>query len=307
MRPAVEHIMTFIKVVEKGSFSAAAIELRVTKSVVSKHITALEEALKSQLLKRTTRKLIITEAGWAFYNEVKNIPHEINNAQQILQPFYDHPHGQLKVVSAVNFADALKMDVIPDFLLANTEITMQLKTVGDTRDFINEEFDIIILWKFTHFNFPDYNLVGKKIVTMPVGMYATPGYLRKHGIPKKPEDLVKHNCFSSIGNKWPFRKKAQHTYYIDISGNLSTDNDAVIHGATIKGLGIAYSYPFLFNKEILDGTVMTILSEYTQFTIDIYAFYHPTSYLPMKSRAFIDAMSSYYQAIQEEVMARGKL
>jgi DNA-binding transcriptional LysR family regulator len=91
-----------------------------------------------------------------------------------------------------------------------------------------------------------------------------------------------------------------------VSGNLSTDNDAVIHGATIKGLGIAYSYPFLFNKEILDGTVTTILPEYTQFTIDIYAFYHPTPYLPMKSRAFIDAMSDHYQTIQEEVMARGK-
>ena len=306
MRSIVEYIMTFIKVVEKGSFSAAAVELRVSKSVVSKHITALEEALKSQLLKRTTRKLIITEAGQAFYHQVKNIPHTISNAQQILQPFYDRPHGQLKVISPVNFADALKIDVIPDFLLTYPEVTMQLKTVTDTRELINEEFDIIILWKLSHLNFPDYNLVAKKIVTMPVGMYATHDYLKKHGLPKKPEDLVKHNCFSSVGTKWPFRKKGQHTYYITIAGNLSTDNDAVIHGATIKGLGIAYSYPFLFNKEIVASTVVSMLPEYIQFTIDIYAFYHPTAYLPMKSRAFIDTMSSYYQAIQEEVMARGK-
>ena len=130
MGPNIEHVMTFVRVVETGSFTAAASALKLSKSVVSKHVTALEQSLGNQLIKRTTRKLLITESGQTFYQHVKDIPTRIVNAQQMLQPFNDHPRGKLKIFAPANFNVSLRTTpIIPNFLTANPDVNLQLEFV----------------------------------------------------------------------------------------------------------------------------------------------------------------------------------
>ncbi len=304
--PDIEHIMTFIKVVELGSFTSAAYDLGVSKSVVSKHVSSLEEALHSRLLKRTTRKLSITDVGKVFYEQVKNIPYEIQHAQQAIQPFNDEPNGLLTVIAPANFLPSLKEEVVPQYLLKYPKINLNLRGVRPVINYINEEFDVIILWKLSHVDFPDYNMVAVKLFSMPVGIYATPEYLAAHGTPQYPDDLLKHDCFSSTGRRWPFRQADGSVYYINVDGRLRSKSDDIIHAACVNGVGIAYSYPFLFQQELESGRVKQLLKDYTHIHIEIYAFYHPTSFMPPKISAFNEALKSYYHSRQEEILMRGR-
>lgn len=303
----IEYVMTFIKVVELGSFTSAAYDMNLSKSVVSKHVSALEDALNVLLLKRTTRKLSVTDVGKVFYEQVKNIPYEIEHAQMAIQPYNDEPHGLLRVICPQNFIASLKNEVVPNYLVNYEKVNLNLRGVRPVIEFVNDEFDVIILWKLQHLNFPDYNMVGVKLFSMPIGIYATPDYLEKYGTPKTPDDLVNHNCFSSAGRRWPFREKDGTVYYKNIDGRLRSKNDDIIHAACIAGVGIAYSYPFLFENELRSGKVTQLLQEHTQIFVEMYAFYHPTPYLPPKISAFIDEMKTYYRARQEEIMNRGQI
>lgn len=307
MAVEIDHILTFIKVVEQGSFTAAADALRVSKSVVSKHVTSLEEALGCQLLKRTTRKLIVTDVGHAYYSQVKSIPDQIQSAQLSLQTYADEPKGVLKVIAPANFAASLKTNIIPDYLLAHTNITLNMNFVRPAEDYINDDFDIIILWKLNNTNFPDYNLVPTKLFSMPVGLYVSPQYLEQQEVlPSSAKDLVNYNCISSIGRKWPFREEDGSLYYVYTSGNLETSHDEVIREATVRGVGIAYAYPFLFAEDLQAGRVVPLLPSHTQLMLEVYAFYHPTPYLPVKIRNFVDTMKHFYRGIQEEINKRGQ-
>ena len=142
---------------------------------------------------------------------------------------------------------------------------------------------------------------------MPVDAYASKAYLKKHGEPKTPQDLERHNCFSSVGDRWPFREKGRSSYHLTVSGNLETQSDDIVHSATVSGLGIAYAYPFLFQKELAKKQVVPILQKHTELYIDIYAFFHPTAYVPQKIRAFIDMLQGHYQDMQDQILRRGEI
>lgn len=306
MKPDLSHILTFLHVVEQGSFTKAADLLNISKSVVSKHVCALEEALSCQLLSRSTRKLEITEIGQQYYQSLKNIPAQLTEAEDLIHDYQSEPKGLLKVIAPANFESSLKADVVPNFLKQYSKVQLQLEFEKNPEDYVNSSFDVIIMWKLNHDIFPNYNLISKKLFSMPIGIYASPKYLKKHGTPKVPEDLRNHNCFSQIDFKWPFKTKNKDVKYVEVSGNLKTKSVEIIHAATLQGLGIAYSYPFVFQQALKDKTAVKLLDDYTQFYADIHAFYQQSTYRQIKVSAFIQCVQAYYVKMQEEILGRGK-
>jgi DNA-binding transcriptional LysR family regulator len=307
MKPDFTHILTYLAVVEHGSFTKAATILKISKSVVSKHISALEEALSAQLMHRSTRKILLTEVGQHYYDHLKSIPDQLEQASHVIHNYQAEPMGILKVIAPANFEYALRGEVLHDFLTRYPQVKLHVEFEKHPEDFIDSDFDIIILWKFNLEELPAYNLVTKKLFTMPIGMYASPEYLKKHGTPKKPADLTKHNCFSVIDTKWPFKMKDDRIEYVHVSGNLLTESVQVIHAAAMQGLGIAYSYPFVFQQALKDKTAVKLLESYTQLFVDINAYYRQSAYRQKKVGAFIECVQGYYQRIHHEVMARGKV
>lgn len=306
MKPDLSHILTFLHVVEQGSFTKAADLLNISKSVVSKHVCALEEALSCQLLSRSTRKLEITEIGQQYYQSLKNIPAQLTEAEDLIHDYQAEPKGLLKVIAPANFESSLKADVVPNFLKQYPKVQLQLEFEKNPEEYVNSSFDVIIMWKLNHDIFPSYNLISKKLFSMPIGIYAAPKYLKKHGTPKVPEDLQHHNCFSQIDFKWPFKEKNKEVRYVQVSGNLKTKSVEIIHAATLQGLGIAYSYPFVFQQALKDKTAVKLLDDYTQFYADIHAFYQQSTYRQIKVSAFIQCVQDYYVKMQEEILGRGK-
>ena len=304
--PDMAHILTYLIVAESGSFTKAATTLKVSKSVVSKHISALEEALSCQLLHRSTRKLVLTEIGQHYYESLKNIPNQLADAQDLIHNYQSEPKGLLKVIAPANFESALKNEVVQTFLTQYPKVKLQLEFEKKPEDYIDSDVDIMIMWKLNQDNFPNYNLVSKKIFTMPIGVYAAPDYLKKYGTPKTPNDLLNHNCFSQIDFKWPFKMKNQSINYVAVSGNLKTKSVEIIHEATLQGLGIAYSYPFVFEKALEDKLAVKLLEDYTQLYVDIHAFYRQSAYRQVKVSAFIQCIQHYYQKMQSEILERGR-
>ena len=307
MTVEIEHVMTYIKVVELGSFTSAAYDMNISKSVVSKHVSTLEASLNTKLLMRTTRKLSVTDVGKVFYDQVKNIPYTVQHAQLAIEPFNKEPHGLLKVISPTNFMSSFKSDVVPNYLSKYPKVKLDLQGVRPVEAHVNAEYDVIILWKFSYEQFADYNLVPVKLFSMPIDIYAAPSYLAEHGTPQTPDELKSHNCFSSAGNRWPFCTEDGTMSYVDVDGRLETKNDEVVHAACQAGTGIAYSYPFVFESDIKRGVVQPILQDYTHLFIELYAFYHPTPYLPPKISAFLDELKTYYRARQEAILARAEI
>lgn len=293
-----QYVSTFIKVVEYGSFSKAAEKLNVSKSVVSKHVSALEEILQTQLMKRTTRKLILTDTGQTYYQQVKSIPEQLSNAKQLLLPYDEKPKGILKVMTPENYIYTMKQHIVPEFLSKYPEVTLQLDFKRPIKNHVNDDFDIIILWKFSQLSFPDYNLIPVKMHTTPIYTFATPQYLKKYGTPKKPDDLLQHNCLASVNWAWPFKKNKGKLSEIHVKSNLICKNDDVIKQATLSDAGVCYSYPALFEQEIKNGEVVKILKDYTHQTIDFYAFYHPTPYQPLKIKAFVEILKRKFSSDQ---------
>lgn len=304
LKPQLEHIMTFIKVVELSSFSAAADDLAVSKSVVSAHVSTLEQALQCQLLIRSTRKLSLTDAGLAYYNNLKTLPDLLSTAQNCLLDYNEMPRGILKVIAPMNLSHSLKKEIVPGFLKQYPDVTLQLSLVRSIESHLSSNFDVLIMWKLEHENFPDYPFVAKRLLKLPVGLYASPNYLKKHGTPKTPDDLLQHNCFSAANEQlWPFTLPDGKIIQLSVRGNLKTTDDDVIHGAVCEDVGIAYSYSYFYLDALKQGTVVPVLEEFTHVNIEVYACYMPGAYVPLKISCFIEKMRDYYQKIQAEIMA----
>ena len=285
-------------VIEHGSFSQAAKAMGISKSIVSKHITALEYCFKIQLIERSTRKLVITEAGKTFYNQIKDLPNQLISAGKSLESFQSKPQGRLKVYAPINLCASIKNDIIPLFLSTYPDVILDIKFVRPVEQYLQETFDIIILWNVSSKPFPNYNLYMKKLFTTETGLYATKKYLDKHGKPKHPNELTKHNCFSSIGSHWPFiDPKDSKIFYIDVQGNLLSQSDELMHAATLKDIGISYEYPFLFSEELATKKVKKVLNNYTDIHIDVAAFYHPSQYIPLKITTFLEIMQQHYDKL----------
>lgn len=307
MKPDIEHIVTYIKVVEHKSFTGAAEALNVSKSVISKHVTALEEALNTRLLHRSTRKLTITDAGQAFYEQVRGIPDLVCAGESAIQPFNEVAKGHLKIIVPETFASSLRLEVIPKFLSDYSDVHINITAVPSAEDYIEGDFDILVMGHLAGTPMPDVNLVGVELCKVPLGVYATPEYLKNHGTPKTPADLEQHNCISSLNMDWPFKNEEGYLYRIPVKGNLTTNNDAIAQSAVMQHLGVTYSFPYLYMHELANKKVKAILKDYTDLYVEVFALYHPNPYLPMKTRAFIDVMKAHYQAMQAEILARKDL
>lgn len=293
-----EHVISFIAVVEYGSFTRAADELHVSKSMISKHVQALEDRLNVELVKRSTRQLVITDIGQAYYQQIKDIPERLQAGLEIIQPYLAEPKGILRVLSPTNMSASLREFVIPHFMKQYPGVILQIEFFQPTNlRVIQENFDIIILWKLSITQFPSYNLIPTDLFSTEIGLYASPDYLDTHGIPKIPSDLLKHNCLSSIGNNWPFNIPNKGLVYTRVHGSLETSEDSVIQSAVCAGLGINYGHPFMYQDELQSGKVVRVMESYTNFQLDISAFYHPSPKIPLKVRAFIELMQAYYTSI----------
>lgn len=286
-------IAVFVKVVEKGSFTKAADELELSKAVVSKYLTRLEERLGTRLLHRTTRRLALTEAGSALFEQSRLALERIEEAQAALARFQDAPRGRL-VVSAPTAFGVLQLGcVLPDFLARHPGITLDIRLDDRFVNLVAEGFDLAVrVGRLT-----DSTLVARKLAPSRQVAVASPEYLRRHGVPKAPEDLAAHNCFvytlTTGGNIWRFSKGGEEVR-VPVTGNLRLNNGLLERDAAERGAGIAMLPTFYVGPLVAAKKLVVLLPDWKPPELGIYAVYPQTPHVPPKVRAFVDFLVSHF-------------
>lgn len=281
----------FVRVVELGSFSAAARKLRITPSAVSKLITRMEDRLGVPLVVRSTRSLTFTPEGGEYYERAQRIVSEIDEAEETIASGSGTPRGHLRVNSNIPFAWHILNPLIPHFLSLYPGITLDLTLSDITVDLIGERADIAIRTG----NLSDSALKARKLLESRRMVVAAPAYLERQGVPQTPEELTAHTCLSfnlrrSL-DEWPFRAERGHERIARhaISGDLRVDNGETMRQMALAGVGIARLSEFHVGADVVAGRLVRILEDFNPGdTEPIHAIYIGHDHVSSRVRAFID-------------------
>ncbi len=283
----------FAKVVETGGFSAAAVALGRSKSAVSKQVARLEERLGARLLNRTTRRLALTEVGAAYYERCTRILAEVEEAERAVGHLHAEPRGTLRVSVPVSFGIAHVAPALPAFMDRYPDLAVDL-TFGDRIvDLIDEGFDAAVRIA----RLPESTLVARRLAPFRRVVCAAPAYWRRHGVPDRPQDLTEHQClryaYLQTGDDWPFRGPAG-AFSVTVSGRLRTNNGDALRAAAVAGLGVCLSPTFIVADDLRAGRLQTVLADFEEGDLAVYAVYPHSRHLSAKVRAFVDFLAERF-------------
>ncbi len=291
-----DDLVVFACVVERGSFAAAAARLGLSASNVSKRVAALEADLDLQLLRRTTRSCTLTDAGRVLYEQVSDLPARVAEAERSVRGLASTPAGRLAVVVPSWFSSSrLRDEVVPAYLLAHPQVTLELTVVDDPIGALTTEYDVLVAGKLPDAHFPDSSLMGRRLAKVPATLVAAPSYLEARGRPERPADLALHACLSHPRRDWRFVGPDGDLEVVEVHPRLTTNSNDVLRTATLSGLGVAYSLAFVFDADVAAGQVVRLLPEYAAH-VELFAFHPPTRHLPAKVGAFIAALAAACQS-----------
>jgi LysR family transcriptional regulator, regulator for bpeEF and oprC len=285
-------LRVFVRVAQLKSFKAAAVSLGLTSSAISKAVTRLEADIGVTLLQRTTRSVGLTDDGAVFFANCQQILGEIERAETLLSRATAGPYGRLRVHMTEGLGRRVVMPTIGTFLEQNPSITVSAELSDRVVDFANEGFDIDIQIG----EMADSRLIARRLGAVSFVVCASPDYLARHGEPRTPAELDRHNCLAYARmhtgrlREWQFQEHGS-TYRKLVSGALSANNSEALLVAAISGAGIAMVSNFIAAESIAAGKVKPILTRYTAPGPPVFAVYLRAQNISPKIRAFVDFLA----------------
>jgi len=249
----------FVRVIELGGFSAAARHFGLTPSALSKLVTRLEARLAVRLLNRTTRKLMLTVEGEAYFSRSQRILAEIQEAEAEVTRYRMRPRGLLRVNVGVAFGLHQMAQAMPLFLERYPDIKLELDVTDRMVDLLEEGADLALRTG----PLPDSTLIARKICDLQRVICAAPSYLARYGIPHIPDDLANHNCIAISGsaklNQWPFQTSSGRQT-LTVTGNVTANNAETVLQLGMAGMGIIRLGDNIVGDEISRGSLIPILT-----------------------------------------------
>lgn len=278
-------MVLFARVVETGSFSAAARIMKQTPSAVSRQIRQLEDRVGVRLLTRNQHGIHLTDEGRAFSERCTLVAADVAEAEALLSGISGRSQGLLRVVATVAFGKAQLLPVLPGFLERCPEVRVSLELTDRPVRLGVETVDIAL--RFTE-QVEEAEVIVRKLAPNRRIICAAPGYLARHGAPASPHDLAGHNCLrlSTVAswNEWDFGATAP----VALGGNFEANSADAIYHAALAGLGIARLSTYLVGDDLRAGRLVRLLPEYSQEDSNIVAVYRERRNLSPKIRAFLD-------------------
>ncbi|WP_437339298.1 LysR family transcriptional regulator [Sorangium sp. So ce394] len=289
----------FVTTVQAGSFAAGAKRLGVTASAVSRRIARLEDELGVQLLARTTRSLRLTEDGAAFLDRGARIVEEYRAATETLKGARAAPAGALRVDAAVVLGRTLLGPKIPDFLRRYPRIRLELTLRDQYIDPVAEGVDVALRIG----ELGDSSLVARRLGEIRTLICGSPAYFRRHGRPKRLEDLARHACLGFLrdGRPTPYRfadGRLPPAAAVEARFNTN-DADLLLHGA-IAGLGLLYSFDFHVEGALARGELEAAPLRDPSLTYPVHALYPRSRHLLPRARVFVDFLVELFEARRKE-------
>ncbi|AQS90511.1 transcriptional regulator [Gluconobacter albidus] len=280
---------TFIRVVDTGSFSAAARQLGVGQPAVSKTIAQLEARLQVSLLIRSTHGLTPTEAGQNFYERAQNAIQEADEAELAAKGAGAGLSGRLRVSAATTFARLHIIPKLPLFLVQNPHLTVEIILDDRMIDLVAEGVDISLRMG----TLADSTAVARRVATGERSVLATPAYLKDAGIPQSPADLATHEAiiYSQLPSSWSFLRDGA-AVSVSVSGRLKVSAAEGIRAAVLADMGLTIASDWMFAPELEDGAVVRVLEAWSLASIDLWAVFPAGRMMTAKARQFADFVES---------------
>jgi DNA-binding transcriptional LysR family regulator len=287
----------FVRVVETGSFTAAARQLNIGQPAVSKAIAQLEMRLGARLLMRSTRRLMPTEAGQKFYERVRRAVEEAREAELVAQGTNRGLMGRLRVSASVTFGRIHLVPIIPNFLAAHPGLSIDLELDDRTVDLIEERIDV----GFRLGPLISSSLTARKLITKQRLVLATSSYFERAGIPATPSDLTTHPAViytrdAGGSDTWSFQQGPSEIQ-VSLSGRLRVSAAEGLRAAILGGMGIAITPHWLFSPELASGAVRAVLTDWSLPPSDVWAVSPAGRMASVKARSFVSFVENELQKI----------
>ncbi|WP_217573859.1 LysR family transcriptional regulator [Mesorhizobium sp. GbtcB19] len=280
-------IVVFARVVEAGSFTAAARALAMPKTTVSRRIAALEREVGVRLLQRTTRSLNVTDAGRLYYEQSSQALRTIEAANLRLAEARAEPSGTIRISGPVGFGGYFLNRAVVDFLEMYPKTKVELRLTDDRLNLVEEGIDLA----FRTGVLQDSTLIARKLGSTRRLLCASPDYLLRHGTPETPADLARHDCViagpSAVGAHWVLEGPGgQET--VTVSGRFAANEMQAVVAAAIAGHGIAQLPHGAVEALISEGRLLRVLDGYATPTGGLYVLYPSSRHLSPLVKAFVD-------------------
>lgn len=278
-------IVLFCFVAGTRSFSRAARELGVSRSLVSKRIAKLERRLQTRLIRRSTRSLSLTEAGELLYRRYSDIRKRIDHAEREVADLDRDHSGVIRLAAPAAWSYA-GVPHIAELHRRFPDLEVQLSAVDGELNLIHSGHDAAL-----HIGeLEDSALVCRRIASVPLAVCAAPSYLAEHGAPERPSDLVRHKCLCANAagtRRWRFREAGGESYTAPVNVEFSTDSELLLLRACVAGMGMTQLPRLLVDEHLEAGQLKLVLEDFSYQTDDIYVLL-PQRDVPDKVRLVID-------------------
>jgi len=274
-----ETMTILLRVVDRGSFSAASRDLGVPLATVSRKVNELEAHLGTKLLVRTTRKVALTDVGSAYVASTRRILDEIDETERIAAGEFHVPRGELILTAPILFGRLHILPIVTEFLAAYPQINVRMLLTDRNLHLIEDHVDMAVRIG----PLPDSTMIGTRVGLMRTVVCASPKLLAEQGVPKSPEDLAGLPCvnfeFLSPASAWP---------YMPIRPRLSVTTAEAAVWAAAQGVGVTRVLHYQCADAINDGSLRIILANFEVEPLPVHLLHAARGALPAKLRVFLD-------------------
>jgi DNA-binding transcriptional LysR family regulator len=296
-----KQLESFVSVATKGSLTAAARAEGVAPAIMGRRLDALEERLGVKLLVRTTRRITLTHEGSAFLEDCQRLLADIANAEASVSAGGVKASGHLRITAPAGFGRRHVAPLVPRFRELHSDVTISLNLSDRVVDLGGEGFDCAVRVG----DFPDSSLVSVRLADNRRMCVAAPSYLKHHGMPEHPNDLLKLDCLTlssdaSQTRGWAFSLPKEgpggepQLVHFKPAGPLDCSDGQVLHDWCVQGYGVAWRSTWEVEQEIADGRLQELLAAYAAPPNGIYAVFPQRKHLPLRVRLWIDFLKHHY-------------
>lgn len=283
-------VSEFVAVAELESFTQAAKRLNISTAQVSRQVSALEARLAIKLFYRTTRKVSVTEAGQQYYQHCRLALDGLEEAERTLTQLQHAPQGRLKITAPVTYGEKTIAPLVNDFIARYPKLEVQLQLSNQKLDLVAEGYDLAVrLGKLE-----DSSMMAKRLGCRTQYVCASPDYVATHGRPAQLADLESHNCLLGNLDYWRFQEQGQ-TRNVRVSGSLRCNSGWALLDAALKGIGLVQLPDYYVQPALTAGSLVPLLTEFTEPDDGIWALYPHNRHLSPKVRLLLDFLSDALQ------------
>ena len=292
--PDTEDMAIFVRIVELGSLSAAGRDMRMSAAVISNRVARLERDMGTRLLNRTTRQVSLTGEGAVFYEHCAAILNELEQAESAISSTRADPRGPIKVTAPNAFGRLHIAPHIPAFLALHPHMSVRLHLTDRLVDMVPERIDLAIRIAAL----PDSTAIVRTLAPNRRMIVASPAYLKEHKAPKRPEDLLGHNCLllrfpGSRQYRWTVSGE-DGPVTLRVTGNMDSNNGEILRAWCLAGHGLGLFSVYEIVEDLNEGRLVPVLTDFPPPGHAIYALYPHSQHLPSRVRAFIDFLAETF-------------